>query len=161
MVEQQMKILVFSDTHGLTASAVRAANAHADADEIIHLGDNVRDAREIERLTGKPVTFVRGNCDYSPEPEKLLITKGGCRIFLTHGHRYGVGFSLLRLALAAEEAGAQAALFGHTHKSLLEYENCILLLNPGSTSCPRGCVPSYALIEAEGGRIKAEIISAD
>lgn len=156
-----MKILVFSDTHGLTASAVREAKSHTDAEEIIHLGDNVRDAYEIQKLTGLPVTMVKGNCDYSPEPEKLIITKGGCRIFLTHGHRYRVGFSLLNLALAAEEAGAQAAFFGHTHKSLIEYENGVLLLNPGSISNPRGCPESYAVVDVNDGVIKAEIVSPE
>ena len=152
-----MKILVFSDTHGMTAGAVAAVKAHPDVKEIIHLGDNTRDAYEIEKLTGVNVTAVRGNCDYSAEPEKLLIVRGGCKLFLTHEHRYGVGYSLLRLALAAEEAGADAALFGHTHRSACEYENGIMILNPGSISSPRGCKKSYAVLNIENGFIKADI----
>lgn len=153
-----MKILVFSDTHGMTASAVEAVRNHPDADEIIHLGDNIRDAYEIQKLTGIAVTCVKGNCDFSSDPEKLVITREGCRIFLTHGHKYSVGYSLLRLCLAAEEAGAHAAFFGHTHVPVLEYENGILLLNPGSISNPRGSSKRcYAVLDVKNGFIRPNI----
>ena len=53
---------------------------------------------------------------------------------MTHGHLHGVKLSLLRLRLAAKEAGAQVALFGHTHRRELVHGvgTAATVFNPGS-----------------------------
>ncbi len=154
-----MKLIVISDTHGSTERAIRAVKDHPEASEILHLGDMSADAAEISRRTGLPAVAVKGNCEYGSAPDELVITRGGCRLFLTHGHKYGVGYSLLRLSLKAEEDGAAVALFGHTHVPLLEYSGGLLILNPGSISRPRGCKASYAVLTVENGGARAEIIT--
>ncbi len=152
------RIFVFSDTHGRieTAAGVVAADGHADM--LFHLGDNIRDAYALQDKTGIETVCVRGNCDYSPDDTRRLVTVCGRRILLTHGHDLAVGYSLMRLSLAAEEAQADAALFGHTHRSQMEYYGGILLLNPGSISQPRGTVKrTYAVLTVSRDGIAANI----
>ena len=69
----------------------------------------------------------------------------------------------MNLAGVFDEAAArncQAVLFGHTHKPVVEEQNGIVAVNPGSLSYPRqeGRKPSYAVMEIQQGRIlKTEI----
>jgi len=52
---------------------------------------------------------------------------------------------LERLRQRAQEIGVDAALFGHTHQSLLESNSGLLLLNPG-TLANHGSHRSYAVV---------------
>ena len=106
-----MNIFVFSDSHG-RGDAMRRICAENPPDAIVHLGDFVSDTAGLEALA--PLFCVRGNCDFRG-PVTLTQTWEGAKIFLCHGHVYGVKQSLLQLSLAAREAGCCAALFGHTH----------------------------------------------
>lgn len=156
------RVLVFSDTHGSIDAAQRIIAETEDIHCIFHLGDNCRDAEVLQKACGKRVVSVRGNCDYDPSvPLKELVVIEGARILLVHGHQYHVGSSMLYLSLAAQEANASAVCFGHTHRSVIEYENGIMILNPGSISRPRGCAASYALLEIENGYARGHIITAD
>ena len=69
-----------------------------------------------------------------PEAE---IRLGKERLFLTHGHLYGVNFDLQRLADEAKDRNCSMALFGHTHKPCQRTVNGVLCINPGSISFPR------------------------
>lgn len=129
-----MKILVLADSHGNLQYMLRAVKTERP-DMIIHLGDGAADARVLAaEMHPIPVLGVQGNCDFPRTAEPLTRTflEGNVRFFLTHGHTYGVKNSLLRLSLAAREAGAQVALFGHTHLPYCQQENGIWFLNPGS-----------------------------
>ena len=110
-----MVILVASDTHG-RRDRLAAAAARVRPDLVFFLGDGVRDLDALpDELS---VRAVRGNCDVfgSAEiPERRVEEIGGLRFFLTHGHRYGVKYSLESAMLAAVNAGADALLYGHTH----------------------------------------------
>lgn len=153
------RILVFSDTHGSIDRAAQIVAEVPAIDMIFHLGDNCRDAYALAAETQKRVVSVRGNCDYDPSvPLKELLTVDGARILLVHGHAHHVSSSLLHLSLAAREAQADAVCFGHTHRSLVEYENGVLLLNPGSLSLPRGCAASCGLLEVDRGSVRAQIL---
>ena len=58
------------------------------------------------------------------------------------------------------EALAECVFFGHTHKPVIDEEDGIMVLNPGSLTFPRqnGHKPSYAVVEAdEDGGLSAEI----
>ncbi len=156
-----MKICVISDTHGSDAAIRRALNAADGADCFIHLGDNVRDARSIEAVTQKTVYSVRGNCDMASEAEdERVLTLCGARLFITHGHRYGVSSSTTRLACRGEELCCGAALFGHTHMSLVEAWGPLLLINPGSPALPRGGMqPSIAMLDINDGEIYPRIVT--
>ena len=70
--------------------------------------------------------------------EKLerIIEVEGYKIFMTHGHNYGVRYTQEYIMEAAESQGANIALYGHTH--IVDYRiGPPLLLNPGSASRPR------------------------
>ena len=156
------RVLVFSDTHGATDAAKRIIAETEGIDCIIHLGDNCRDAEELRKNTSIRVVSIRGNCDYDPSvAAQQLLTIDGARILLVHGHQYHVDTNLLRLNFAAQEAGACAVCFGHTHRALCTYEDGILFLNPGSISRPRDGARSYALLEIRDGFVDAFIIHPD
>lgn len=155
-----MKILVFSDSHGVTFSMEDAA-ARENPDLIVHLGDYVRDGERLQaRLPGIPILQVAGNCDriydFSGCPEILTTTCKGVKLYLTHGHRQGVKMGLLKLKLAAQEAGARIALFGHTHFAYCEEQDGVILMNPGTCGGGRG---TYGVISIQGGKPTCEIRS--
>lgn len=150
-----MNILVFSDSHGAVAP-MRAAVDAVKPDLVLHLGDYDRDRRALAALCpGLDCRGVRGNCDGPGSPERLLLELGGKKLLLVHGHRQRVKEDLTALYLSAREAGADAALFGHTHIPCRETEGGILLLNPGSIGM--GSPPSYALLTIQDGAITAQL----
>ena len=156
------RILVFSDTHGSLDAAERIIAETENIHCIFHLGDNCRDAEALQKACRKRVVSIRGNCDYDPSvPLKEIVNIDGARILLVHGHQYHVNSSLLHLSLSAQEADVSVVCYGHTHRSLIEYENGVMILNPGSPSRPRGCAASYALLEIESGSVRGHILSAD
>lgn len=154
-----MKILVLSDSHRVMRYMEQAVELE-NPDYLIHLGDYTRDAEALRRcFPDLPLASVRGNCDFdSDTPEQLIGEWGGVRLLLTHGHRYSVKSGLLRLSLAAKEAKADVALFGHTHRAFCELHGGIWLLNPGS--CGAG-LPSYGLIRIEHKTPVCEIHALD
>ena len=76
-----------------------------------------------------------------------------CRfIFLTHGHYYSVSMGTERLKEEARARGAQIALYGHTHRPVVDMgRGDVIAVNPGSLSYPRqeGRRPSYVLMELD------------
>ena len=122
-------------------------------DQILHLGDHESDALHLRELyPNTPLAYVPGNCDHgSDASETVTPVIDGVSFMLTHGHRYEVKYGLLRLGLAAQELGVQAALFGHTHQACAEYFENVLLFNPGAVGSSSG---SYGIIETDHGVIK-------
>ena len=55
----------------------------------------------------------------------------GKRIFLTHGHLYGVKSSYDSLREMGRKMKCDIILFGHTHREFLE-EKDMILANPGA-----------------------------
>ena len=109
-----MKVLIVSDSHGLTEELqeIKARHAH-EVQMMIHCGDSELQADE-EAL--EDFLVVQGNCDFiGTFPEELVEEIDGYRIFITHGHRYGVKSTLLNLSLRAQEADAKIVCFGHSH----------------------------------------------
>lgn len=153
-----MKLLILSDSHGNVDAMVAIANKECPAG-IIHLGDCWRDATELKRrLPQIPMYRVRGNCDsysWTPGSDDILTWKfEDVTVYMTHGHLHSVKLSLLRLHLAAKEAGAQVALFGHTHRSYYEDHDGVTLMNPGTCGSVMG---TYGILEINGGSYKGEI----
>ena len=66
-------------------------------------------------------------------------------MFVTHGNVYGVSLGTERILDEAYSRGVQIAVFGHTHRPLVEQHGNLYLINPGSLCYPRqmGRVPSY------------------
>lgn len=128
-------------------------------DFVFCLGDGEQDLPALRQaFPDLPIEAVRGNCDFrSGLPSELVLTLGGVRFFLTHGHRYGVKTDrwLESLKAAARENGAQAVLFGHTHEAFMEWDGELLILNPGTA---RGYSPGGAVLEIRDGKILPRLI---
>ena len=141
-----MKVLVISDTHGNANCAFRAHSLSEPVDVIIHLGDGAADADLLREALDVPVINVAGNCDLgSAAPREQVWECEGKRILLTHGDLYQVKRGLAGLLQRAEEIGADAVLFGHTHQGVLENHAGLLLVNPGTLS-HAGHHRSYAVL---------------
>ena len=108
--EPDLKILVLSDSHRAIGAMYDAAILE-DPDAIMHLGDHVSDAEELSyALDLIDFYMVRGNCDFGAQaPETILTELGGVRLFLTHGHLFGVKSGMSRLKLEADRVGADIA----------------------------------------------------
>ena len=119
-----MEFLIFSDSHGRKRRIEEVvARQVRPVDAVFFLGDGVGDLDD--RVNGIPVIRVRGNCDWvfdatSPIREEETVCFEGRRVFLTHGHRFGVKSGLGGLIRAARERGAEIVLYGHTHTPALE-----------------------------------------
>lgn len=143
-----MIVAVVSDTHGIVLPVAYSLQRNK-VDVVLHLGDNVEDARKIEQITGMEVYVVTGNCDenFKDTPEDLVLEIRRKKFFLTHGHNYNVNNGIDKIVEKAKELGADYALFGHTYVHLREKVDGITVLNPGSTTMPRqGDTKGYYIV---------------
>jgi hypothetical protein len=150
-----MKIGLISDTHYGNPSKVTIPDwikaAFKNVDMIIHAGDVESRAAYNEFANLAPFYAVRGNCDYQlrdlPQHRNIDI---GCGI-LTVAHRVGH-------ARSAMIDKTRVLLYGHTHLAVINQQDDLLVINPGSPSMPRGGMPpSVAVLTAEEGCIHAEL----
>ena len=160
-----MVVFVFSDSHGETEKMIEILQRE-QADAFIHLGDHVRDAVYVaKRFPQLRCIYVKGNSyedQYAAGEESRVVELEGHRFFLCYGHRHGVKESLLRLQYAAQAAGTEFALFGHTHISQDEMVGGIRCINPGSISrgYQYGWTKTYARLEVTGEAIAVSIRQA-
>jgi len=154
-----MKILVISDTHG-DISRVPAIIKEEKPEAVIHAGDIDGDDGQLAAMCGAiPFVWVKGNCDFSSQPSRIITSLGGVKICVTHGARQGMPFGRESLIYNAIEDECKVLILGHTHIPSITTEQGIFVLNPGSLSRPRqeGHRPSYAVLRCEGGEIEAEV----
>ncbi len=133
-----MYIGLISDTHGNWTSIDQALSIAPKMDMWLHMGDCTPDAEYLQSLVDVPVYGVAGNCDWPTSGTKYerLVEVAEHKIFITHGHNYGVRYTQEYIMEAAESQGADIAVFGHTH--VVEYiTGPPLILNPGSAARPR------------------------
>jgi uncharacterized protein len=145
-----LRIGLVSDTHCATAAALAEAvlECLAGVSVILHAGD-ITSPEVIRRLECvAPVVAVRGNCDTIRLPRVTTFVAGPVRIGLMHepprSRSPGALFDLF-----AEEV--QCVVHGHTHRSLVEEEDGILIVNPGSCRLPRDGWHSVGLLEVDEG----------
>lgn len=131
-----MRILVVSDSHGDVFALRCAMEAQPKACMMIHLGDGERDMDAAAGAqSGMKTVQVKGNADFgSLHPYNCVEIVEGKRIYCTHGHWEKVKYGDYELLNAAKDAGADLALFGHTHTPAKDYVDGIHLFNPGSIS---------------------------
>lgn len=149
------RLAVFSDSHGDTASLLRAAEIQREyCQMMVFCGDGLRDWEVLTGLYPQMETAaVAGNCDFaSLLPPLRLVEFAGCRVLILHGHTHHVKSGLDPLRAAAREHQAQLVLFGHTHQSLRLYEDGIWYLNPGSLGIPRDGKKTYGFVDFPGGK---------
>lgn len=127
-----MKIIVFSDSHEDIEPMINVVKAMSP-DMIIHLGDHVSDAVELERqFLSIPFEYVSGNCDLNShvQSSKTLNIKNRT-IFISHGDEYGVRSGTSGIIKEGKRQGADIILFGHTHQPVIKNKHGIILMNPG------------------------------
>ena len=147
-----MKILIVSDTHGNTNNLEVVLEREMPLDLLIHLGDIERDEDYIPIMAECPMEAVAGNNDFfSDLPREREIKIGKYKVLLTHGHYYYVNSGIRHIKREAIARGIDIAMFGHTHRPMLEQEDGVVVLNPGSISYPRqeGRAPSYIVMELD------------
>lgn len=159
-----VRIVVVSDSHGNFRHLGRLRNEAGRIDWFLHAGDHIRDAaRMADNLGVDPsrVRAVAGNCDFpATQPEEMLLEVEGVKLYMTHGHGYGVKSGLQRIHYRAQEVGARVAIFGHSHLAVLTDVDGIMLFNPGSISEPRRPTdpPSAGILTIENGAVTAQHI---
>ena len=125
-----MLIAVISDSHGNRISIDKVKKRISSADVLLFLGDGEEDLREITEEFKGEVYAVRGNCDMRGlYPEERLIELQGKKIFMCHGHRYGVKYGYNSIFYRGKEVGADIVLFGHSHIPIIEEEDGVFKIN--------------------------------
>ena len=165
-----MKIVVFSDSHGICGYMIKEAEnlkKSVTIDYIIHLGDLLRDAKFLqENFPEIPVLYVCGNLDfiYDIREQEKEFELGGKKFFILHGDTRRVKYSLSSLENMAEQKDYDIILYGHTHTPHEEYIKNkngagTYIINPGSISYNRdGSGHSYCVIDITGGDMGINII---
>ena len=144
-----MRIGILSDTHGDLEAARLAVTKMGWVDCLLHAGDHYRDANALSKNKDFPIYAVAGNCDWDiTEPEDILVSAAGKKIWLTHGHKYGVKLGHKMLLDQANEHNIDIVVYGHTHTAIMEQVDGVLIFNPGSLTYPRGHQgATYGIIE--------------
>ena len=130
-----MLISVISDSHGNRNSIEKVKKKISNTDILLFLGDGEDDLEQIcEEFKGE-VYAVRGNCDIRGlYPEERVIEIQGKKIFMCHGHKYGVKYGYNSIFYRAKELNVDIVLFGHSHIPIIEKCDGVILMNPGSIS---------------------------
>ena len=99
-----MKLMVFSDSHGMPLYMRETLEKHRDVDAVIFLGDGQNDFQMMRALFPNIAFYsVRGNCDLgcADVPVREILDLDGAKIFCTHGHLYHVKSGLYTVVCAA------------------------------------------------------------
>ena len=152
-----MRIGVIGDTHRHMQSLERAVEHFVGCEMILHTGDNFADANIIHSKMGIGIIAVKGNCDFEDVEDEILFESCGKRIFLCHGHKYGVKHGSVDLEKRAREVRADIVVFGHTHIPRVEEIGGILFINPGSTSRPRSGNGSAGVLSITDENVEFEL----
>ncbi len=144
-----MKILIMSDTHGLTKEINEIKNRKKTQQPKKH--KQCRHTHQpTDAILKKNIEVVKGNCDCDSNylDEKIIELTPGISCYVTHGHLYDVKRSLEKLSYRAEELVVNFCFFGHTHIAGVTKINNVIYINPGSIKYPKGSdEKTYALLE--------------
>lgn len=146
-----MKILIVSDTHRKNENYFKVLTMQRP-DMVIHCGDAEGSEYALTEAADCPVQIVLGNNDFFSElPRELELNVGPYKVWVTHGHNYYVSMGNEMLKKEAAARGADIVLYGHTHRPVIDMEEEVIAVNPGSLSYPRqdGHKPSYCLMEID------------
>lgn len=147
-----MKILIVSDTHKQNQNLSKVLDRIGHIDMLIHLGDSEGSEDYICAIAGCPVEIVGGNNDFFSNLDREKELKiGKYNVLITHGHYYYVSMGTEDIKKEAEARGKDIVMFGHTHKPLIEIDDNVIAINPGSISYPRqeGRKPSYVIMDID------------
>ena len=141
------RIMIVSDTHRRHGNLSEALYNEGDIDMLIHLGDVEGEEDIISGMAGCQCIFDF----FSGLDREKEIEIAGKKIWLTHGHNYYVSLDLKVIKEEAIARGMDIVMFGHTHRPVIEVEDNITLINPGSISYPRQAdgIPTYIMLEID------------
>ena len=145
-----MRILIVSDTHKHNDNYFRVLEKEGQMDMVIHCGDAEGSEYLLQEAAGCPLHIVMGNNDFfSNLPREIEIEIENRRVLITHGHYYCVstGYELLRDEALSKDF--DIVMYGHTNRPVIDKNDDIIVINPGSLSYPRqeGRRPSYIIME--------------
>lgn len=146
-----MKVLIVSDTHRKNDTYLNIVELHKP-DMVIHCGDAEGAEYLLTEAADCPVHIVLGNNDFFSElPRELELEVGGYKMWVTHGHNYYVSMGNETLKREAVARGVDIVCYGHTHRPVVDYDDGIIAVNPGSLSYPRqeNHRPSYIIMETD------------
>ena len=147
-----MKVLIISDTHGKHENLRHILFDVGNIDLLVHCGDTEGGEHTIMQMAGCPCHIIAGNNDFfSRLPSESEFEIGHYKVWLSHGHYYGVSMGYEKLLEEAVARGADIAFFGHTHRPCVLNKQGVFLVNPGSVSYPRqeGRRPSYCIMDID------------
>ena len=147
-----MKILIVSDTHRRNEKYIEVLERAAPVDMVVHCGDIEGSEYLIAEAAGCPVQMVVGNNDFfSDLPREKEFYIGKYKVWLTHGHNYYVSMNNDFLKQEARSREVDIVMFGHTHKPLVDIEQGLITVNPGSLTYPRqgNRRPSYIIMDLD------------
>lgn len=179
-----MKYLIVSDIHGSEAAVRKVLEYYKElqADRILILGDilyhgprnpipegyNSQGVVALLNPLKDKILAVRGNCEAEVDQmllefpcmgDYLLLQDNAYQLFATHGHLYSPS------SLPTLQSGS-AFLYGHTHLWQLEWQDDILLFNPGSITLPKQDRPAtfgfyedgeFRVLKLEDGAVFASL----
>lgn len=152
-----MKILLVGDTHKKNENYFIVLE-EVKPDLVIHCGDGEGSEYALTQAADCPVEIVLGNNDFfSDLPRERVLELEGYKVWVTHGHNYYVSMGRETIKREAAARGMDIVCFGHTHRPVVDVEDTVTALNPGSLSYPRqdGKRPSYMIMNLKQG-IKAD-----
>lgn len=144
----QTVVGVLSDTHGYLPPKAFRALADMSPDLIVHAGDICGDdiLPQLEMLA--PVVAVLGNNDYPGEYGPRVTSRATFE-------RMGVDFAVTHVPSRLGALTTRIAICGHTHVPKVEQYGFTTVVNPGSTTRPRGPEgPTVARIVLEPGYVR-------
>lgn len=145
-----MRYDIISDTHRYLSDELLAALDGCDM--IVHAGDicSTRDYFRLQEIA--PLMMCLGNNDYASDYGKEVTR-------VKSFEREGISWQICHYRERINLMLCDIAVFGHTHRPVLERMGGKILMNPGSPSLPRGCKPSMGRIIVEDKKVvSAEII---
>ena len=157
-----MLALVLADTHipRRAKGLPEGLTPHLEsADLVLHAGDLLVEDVLYELEAYAPVRAVKGNVDGWEVrlPQTLEFEVGGVRVAMIHDSGPKKG---RRSRMRRRFPEARVVVFGHSHIPLLEDEDGLMLLNPGSpTDRRRQPEHTFALLRVEDGEVGAEILA--
>ncbi|MDE6699718.1 MAG: metallophosphoesterase [Acetatifactor sp.] len=146
-----MKVLIVSDTHKKNDTYLNLLKLHKP-DLVIHCGDAEGAEYLLTEAADCPVHIVLGNNDFfSSLPRELELEIGKYKVWVTHGHNYYVSMGNETIKREAVARGMDIVCYGHTHRPVVDRDDDIIAVNPGSLSYPRqeNRRPSYVIMEID------------
>ena len=125
-----MKVLIVSDTHRRNENYIKVLEKVAPVDMVIHCGD---------------IDF------FSDLPREKEFQVGKYKVWLTHGHNYCVSMNNETIKREARIRGIDIVMYGHTHKPVVDIDEDVIAVNPGSLAYPRqeGRRPSFLIMDLD------------